>query len=185
MSPSDLPLETRSLYIRHFHHEDVDRLLALSHEDSLRAWLPSQVYSDTAHAASVLEYLISAYSNAAGPRCGPYVLALEHRTDRALIGHVGFSPMGDDVEIGFAIGQNYQRRGLASEAIVAATRWTLEVFALDKVIAITAVANTASRQALVRSQFAHQGDRLFTFQGTQQMVSVYELSRGSDPALGV
>jgi RimJ/RimL family protein N-acetyltransferase len=174
----DLPLETHALRIRRFVPEDADELLALSHEDALRTWLPSQVYRDAAHAASTIESLIRAYSSAANPMGGPCVLAIEHRTDRVLVGHVGFSPLGDDVEIGFAIGHRFQRRGYASEAIVAATRWAFQRFPLERIVGITAVANTASRRALVRAKFTHQGERTMPFQGTAQTVSVYELDRG-------
>lgn len=179
MNQFQLPLRTRSLLIRPFVPGDVETLLALSQEDTLRTWLPSQVYRDATHTASVLEFLIGEYSHSADPRRGPYVLAIEYRADRVLIGHVGLSPLDDDVEIGFAIGQHHQRRGLASEAVEAVTRWAFEMFALDRIVGITAVANTASRRALVRAHFTHQEDTMMKFQGTDQTVSVYELSRGS------
>ena len=178
MDLDDLPLETHALRIRRFVPEDAAGLLALSQEDSFRIWLPSQVYSDAAHAASTMEFLIRAYSTAASPTGGPCVLAIEHRTDRVLIGHVGFSPLGDDVEIGFAIGHRYQRRGYAAESIVAATHWAFQRFPFERIVGITAVANTASRRALVRAKFTHHGEKVMTFQGTMQTVSVYELDRG-------
>jgi RimJ/RimL family protein N-acetyltransferase len=184
LDPSQLPIKTRSLLIRQFVQDDAGALLALSHEDTLRTWLPNQVYADAAHAASVLEFLIGAYSTPADPRYGPYVLAIEQRIDRALIGHVGFSPVDGDVEIGFAIGQTYQRRGFATEAIVAACRWAIDVFTLQKIVGITSVANTASRRALLRAKFEHEGERVMRFQGTDQTVSMYTLSGHSGPMVG-
>src|SRR5262245_21083993 len=98
-----LPVETRSLRLRRLALQDAPTLLVLSNEETSRTWLPSQVYRDRAHAVSVLEFLIGQYSIPGDPRQGAYVLAIEHRTDGVLIGHVGFSPFDKEVEIGFAI----------------------------------------------------------------------------------
>jgi RimJ/RimL family protein N-acetyltransferase len=172
-------IETTSLLLRHFVLEDAAAALFLSNEETSRTWLPSQVYRDHAHARSALSFLISQYSTPGNPEYGPYVLAIEHRVDAELIGHVGFSPFDDEVEIGFAIAQNYQRRGLATEAILAASRWVLETFELDRILAITSAANMASRRALERARFAYQEDRTMNFQGTVEKVSVYSFSDGT------
>lgn len=184
MGQNQLPVMTRSLLIRQFVLEDAGSVLILSHEETSRTWLPSQVYRDHTHAVSVLEYLRGQYSTPANPRHGPYVLAIEHRADRKLIGHVGFSPLEEDVEIGFAIGQRYQGQGYATEAIVAASRWAFQAFELDRILGITAAANMASKRALVRAHFAYQGDKVMGFQGTEQPVSVYALSGGSGHECG-
>lgn len=173
MNLSQLPLDTRSLHIRPFVSGDAGDVFALSHEATLRAWLPNQVYKDESHARAVLKFLMDHYSTStANPRYGPYVLAIEHRADRALIGHIGLSPIDDDVEIGFAIA----RQGLATEAIIAVSRWALATFALDRILGITSVANVAAKRTLERTQFAYQGDYVMTFQGVRQSVSRYVLS---------
>jgi RimJ/RimL family protein N-acetyltransferase len=154
-------------------------MLVLSNEEASRIWLPSQVYRDEAHALSAIEYLIRHYSTTATPKHGPYVLAIEHRTDGTLLGHVGFSPLDDEVEIGFSMARDYQRQGLATEAIVAASRWALDSFDLDRIVGITSAANAASQRALVRAGFAHSEERVMDFQGTDQDVSVYVLSRST------
>jgi RimJ/RimL family protein N-acetyltransferase len=168
-----LPIETPSLLLRHFVLDDAAAALLLSNEETSRTWLPSQVYQDKAHARSALSFLIGQYSTPGDPKYGPYVLAIEHRVDAVLIGHVGFSPLDDDVEIGFSIARDYQRRGLATEALLAASRWALQTFELDRIIAIASTANIASKRALERARFVFQEDRAMNFQGTQQEVSVY------------
>ena len=184
MSLNQLPLNTRSLLIRQVVIGDARDLLVLSNEETFRAWLPSQVYSDESHARSVLEFLIGQYSTPANPRQGAYVLVIEHKADRTLIGHVGLSPIDDDVEIGFAIAQRYQGQGLAVQAIVATSRWAFEAFELDRILGITSSANIASKRALVHAEFAHQGDKVMRVQGTEQPVSVYALSAHSGPEVG-
>ena len=175
VSLKELPVETRSLLIRHLVLQDARAVLELSNEETSRTWLPSQICRSHRHAVSILERLIGQYSTPANPRHGPYVLAIEHRTSGRLIGHVGFSPLDEDVEIGFAIAQGYQRQGLATEAIIAASRWAFQAFELDRILAITSAANVASKRALSRAQFAYEGDKMMNFQGIKQSVSVYAL----------
>jgi len=174
-----LPIETPSLVLRPFVVSDAERVFALNDEVAARTWLPSQVYADRAEALAALEFLIGQYSSPGDPRRGPYVLAVEHRADSVLIGHVGFSPLDGDVEIGCAIAEDYQRRGLAVEAVVASSRWVFRSFALERILGITAKANTASRRTVARAGFIHQEDRTMRFQGTEQEVCVYELSRSA------
>ena len=81
------------------------------------------------------------------------------------------------MEIGFAIAERHQRRGLATEAIDAASRWGLQAFELPRILVVTSAANLASKRTLSRAQFAYQGERVMHFQGTEQPVSVYMLPR--------
>ena len=157
---------------------DAAAALLLSNEETARTWLPSQVYRDHDHAVSALDFLIRQYSAPGNPRHGPYVLAIEHRASSSLIGHVGFSPLDDEVEIGFSVAEKFQGQGLGSEAIVAASRWALEAFGLSRILGITSAANIASGRTLVRAGFAYEGTRMMRFQGTEQETRVYALAGG-------
>src|SRR5215831_15189053 len=179
MAVDPLPLETRSLLLRHFVPEDAVAFHALSDEETSRTWLPSQVYRDHAHACSVLESLIRHYSDPGNPTEGPYVLGIEYRTDGTLIGHVGFSPLSNDVEIGFSIAERSQRQGLATEAIGAATRWAFRTFGLKRILGVTSSGNIASMRTLRRAGFVHEEDRVMNFQGAEEDVRIYVLSRSS------
>jgi RimJ/RimL family protein N-acetyltransferase len=176
VTPNQLPIETPSLLLRHFVLDDAAAALLLSNEAGSRTWLPSQVYRDHDHAVSALAFLIKHYPTPGNPKYGPYVLAVEHRASGALIGHVGFSPLDEDVEIGFSIAEDYQGQGLATEAIVAASRWALEAFDLDRIVAVTAAANHASKRTLARARFAHTEDKPMNFQGVVTDVSVFALT---------
>lgn len=177
MSLDSLPLHTGALLLRPFVPADARDLFVLSHEEAYRAGLPSQVYRDEPHALAVLEYLIGQFASPADPRHGPFVLAIEQLADHALIGHVGFSPFEGEVEIGFAIAQRCQGRGLGREAVGAASRWALETFELEKILGITAAANIASRRVLAHAGFAHQEERVMRFQGAEEAVIVLALHR--------
>lgn len=174
-----LRIETDALILRPFELRDAAEVYAQSLESAAREWLPSQVLADEDEARGLLEFLIEQFTADADPRRVPLVLAVEHRGDGALIGHVGLSPLEEDLEgeaeVGFAIAEAFQGRGLAVEAVGAACRWALERFSLPRILAITAKANHASRKVLARVGFELQGDREMCFQGTDQTVCLYHL----------
>ena len=169
-------IETEALVLRPFELGDAAAVCAQSNEPACRQWLPSQVQADEAEAHALLKLLIEQYAAPADPRHGPYVLAVDHRSDGGLIGHVGLSPLDGDVEVGFAIAEAYQRQGLAVEAVIAACHWAFDEFGLPRIMAIAAQSNHGSRKVLARAGFEHQVDRVMCFQATEQAVSVYCLS---------
>ncbi len=174
-SGAQVRIDTEALVLRSFEPGDAAALYAQSNEPAFRQWLPSQVYADEAEAGETIEFLIEQFADPADPRLGPFVLAVEHKVDGLLIGHVGLSALDDDVEIGFAIAEAYQRQGLAAESVVAACRWAFARFGLPEILAIAAQSNQGSRRVLARAGFEHREDRVMDFQGNEQAVSVYYL----------
>jgi len=139
----------------------------------MRTWLPSQVYRDEAEAASVLAFLVCRYDTPADPRKAPYVLGVQLRSSGELIGHVGFSPLDDAVEIGFAIAAGQQRKGFATDAVRAACEWAARAFALPRLLGVTAAGNAASQRVLLRAGFARVHARTMRFQGMDQPVVLF------------
>jgi RimJ/RimL family protein N-acetyltransferase len=168
-----LPIRTSSLTLRHFVADDAALLQRLNAEASTRHWLPSHVYADLAQAKSAVAYLIGCYTSPGDAKRGPYVLAVELQRSRELLGHVGFSPLDDDVEVSYAIAESARGHGYAAEALAAACNWAADAFALPSVTAVTAAANAASRRVLDRAGFLHRRDAAMRFQGTEQQVSRY------------
>lgn len=168
-----LPIETASLRLRHFVPGDSATMMALNAESTTRQWLPSHVYSTLEEAMSRMGYLISCYSEPGHPQRGPYVLAVEHRIEGTLLGHVGFSPFDDDVEVSYAIAESSRGRGYGTEALVSACEWIADAFDLPRVLAITESANVISRRLLDRASFAFVSEAMMKFQGHEQLVSQY------------
>jgi RimJ/RimL family protein N-acetyltransferase len=139
------------------------------------------VYADETDARRALQALIAPEGDPEDPRLRPFVLAIEHRGDGLLIGHVGLSPFRGDVEVGFAVAEAFQRRGFATEAVVAACAWALERFELPSIVALAAEANQASRRVLARAGFESLETRLMDFQGTEQAVSVCRFHQPRPP----
>lgn len=167
------PIETPSLTLRSFVSEDARKVFYMSQEEGMRTWLPSQVYRDEPHAASVLAFLISQYSVPADPKVGPYVLGVQLRSSGELVGHVGVSPFDEVVEVGFAIETSQQRKGLATEAVRAMCHWASRAFSLDTILGITAAQNLASQGVLLRAGFTWKNDDVMRLQGVEQAVRFY------------
>jgi RimJ/RimL family protein N-acetyltransferase len=168
-----LPLETASLRLRHIVPSDAPLFMELNAEPSTRRWLPSHVYPSLDDALSRLRYLIACYSAPGHPRLGPYVLAIEHKDDGSLLGHVGFSPFDDDVEVSYAIAESSRGRGYGAEVLVRACRWLADEFAVPRVLALTESANVSSCRLLLRASFALVEEGVLMFQGQEQLVSRY------------
>lgn len=147
--------------------------MTLNAESSTRHWLPSHVYPTLEDASSRLEFLISCYSAPGHPQRGPYVLAVEHKDKGKLLGHVGFSPLDDEVEVSYAIAESSRGRGHGTEALVHACNWLADAFAVSRVLALTASANVISRRLLDRASFVREQEAVMVFQGHEQVVSRY------------
>jgi RimJ/RimL family protein N-acetyltransferase len=168
-----LPIRTPSLRLRALTAGDAVRMMALNGEPSTRRWLPSHVYADAEVAAARMQFLIGCYASPGDPRQGPFVLAVDDAASGDLLGHVGFSPFDDDVEVSYAIAEASRRRGLGAEALLHGCRWAAQQFNLASVLALTEAENTASRRTLDRAGFVHAGDVVMRFQGSPQTVSRY------------
>jgi len=157
-------------------------MLELNGEPTTRRWLPSHVYANTSEATTRMRYLISCYSSPGDPRLSPFVLAVEHIASGDLLGHVGFSPFDNEVEVSYAIAEGSRRRGYGSKALLNSCQWAAENFNLPSILALTESENTPSRRTLERAAFVHAQDTLMQFQGSQQLVSRYLWRRCIGPA---
>ncbi len=168
-----LPIQTRSLVLRHFVLEDAGPILLLNAEASTRRWLPSHVYADLPAAKDAMAFLIACCAEPGHPRLAPYVLAVEHAGTGQLLGHVGFSPLDDEVEVSYAIAESQRGHGYGAEALSCACDRVSQAFGLPGFIAHTAAENIASRRLLERTSFLHKRDVSRRFQGVEQRVSCY------------
>jgi len=168
-----LPIVTASLTLRGFTLADVPRLFAMSQQASLRAWIPDQVYADEPEAGEVLRHLIDQYGRPDAPVKAPLVLGVCLRSTGELIGHVGLSPAGGGVEIGYAIDDAHQGRGLATDAVRAMAEWGIRTFALPGVDGIVASDNVASCKVLEKAGFELRGEAMRSLHGVTRLVRTY------------
>jgi RimJ/RimL family protein N-acetyltransferase len=169
-------LETRSLVLRPLALHDARKIFEMSQEAGIRKWLPSQVYRDEMHASSVLALLISQYRADVDPRVSPYVLGIELKSTKDLVGHVGLSPLHGEVEVGYAVEQSQQGKGIATEAVHAMCNWAVARLPRTLLLGITVRENAPSQRVLLRAGFEHSGERTMRFQGTERTVLVFTYS---------
>lgn len=146
-------LTTNRLIIREFKSDDLQTLYSLSQEQSMRDFLPDQVYETIDKAEETLDFLMSKYSNDLSKIGYPYVLALALKDTDELIGHVGLSKIQEGVEIGYAIAESYQRKGFATEAVTAFTDWAKTILSLDAIYAVVKSKNIGSCRILEKTGF--------------------------------
>lgn len=172
------------MLLRFFVPEDAPKAFAMSQEAGMRTWLPDQVYESEARALEVLRHLIEQCSDPGTPSRGPYVLGVCTHDSPELIGHVGLSPLGGDVEIGYAIEEGCQGHGFATEAVRTMSDWGLERFALPRVLGIVAADNPASCKVLEKAGFHFVEETLRTLHGRSRLVRTYQKVSGRAPAPG-
>ncbi len=168
-----LPVATESLTLRAFTLADAPKVLAMSRERGMREWIPDQVYADEAEAAGVLRYLIGEYSKSDAPARAPFVLGVCVGDSDELVGHVGLSPYEGVVEIGYAIEDAHQGRGLATGAARALSDWGIRVFDLPFVDGVVASDNVASCRVLERAGFDLVGEDRRSMHGLVRPVKTY------------
>ncbi|MBI2751982.1 MAG: GNAT family N-acetyltransferase [Betaproteobacteria bacterium] len=172
------PIATTSLTLRTFVPEDAAKVFAMSQEIGIRTWLSDQVYEDAETALEVLQYLIAQCRDPGTPALGPYVLGICLTRSLELIGHVGLSPLNDQVEVGCAIEHRFQGRGFATEAIKAMSEWGMQSFGLAQVQGIVASENIASCKVLERAGFAFMDESTRSLHGQSRLVRTYRKDRG-------
>lgn len=154
-------ITTDRLIIRELCLEDLKAFYEFSREQSMKDWIPDQVYETMKQAQEVLDFLMSKYSNDLDNVSYPYVLALVLKDTNELIGHVGLSHIPEGIEIGYAIGEDYQKKGYATEAVQAFTDWAKAHLNLDAIYAIVKSENIGSCKTLEKTgyQFLKEEDR--------------------------
>jgi RimJ/RimL family protein N-acetyltransferase len=169
-------IDAPSVVLRRFRQEDTEKFFRMGQEEEMRTWLPSHVFRDEAHAASVLDYVIKQYDTGADPRTVPIVFAVQLKPTGDLVGHVGLIPSGEGVEVTFAIERAQQRKGFATEAVKAVCAWATGAYHITRIHGITGKQNVASQRVLQRAGIAKLREQVMCFQGTKQAVVVFEYS---------
>jgi ribosomal-protein-alanine N-acetyltransferase len=167
------PLVTPSLVLRRFEPADAHRIFVMSQQAGLREWIPDQVYEDEQQASDVLRYLIEQYGNPGAPVTAPLVLGAALRSTGELIGHVGLSPAEDAVEIGYAIDDAQQGKGLATEAVRTMAEWGIRTFGLSGVDGIVARDNAGSCKVLEKAGFVLRQEETRPLHGVTRPVRTY------------
>jgi RimJ/RimL family protein N-acetyltransferase len=91
------------------------------------------------------------------------------------VGHVGLSPLRESVEVGYAIEEQRQGKGLASRAVVAMSEWGLRRFELTHILGIVAADNLASWRVLERAGYELVQEVEGDLHGRHGLIRTYQL----------
>lgn len=151
-------IDTPRLRLRPFTLADVPKVFVMSREAGMRRWIPDQVYRDERHAEEVVRALMAHTERPPDPTARPYVLGIELEETGSLVGHVGLSPARGSVEVGYAVEERLHGKGLATEAVAAASAWALGELRLPEVLGIVGADNVPSRRVLEKAGFVPSGE---------------------------
>jgi len=141
--------ETDRLIIRRLSTDDAEILLKYSQEEITRKELPDEVFENIEDIKKAIEYFIMNYDYKF-----PLVYGIVTKENKNIIGHLSLSKIDEGMEIGYAIGTDYQNKGYASELIVPFTSWAKEKFKLEKIYGIVKLNNIPSWKILERNGFS-------------------------------
>jgi len=150
-----MSIETKRLILRSFNLLDTKKVYEMSQEDPMKVFLPDQVYENLKHTKEVIEFLMSKYGHQSIVDQLPYVLGIELKEKRELIGHVGLSKIDEGIEIGYAIEEKYQGQNYATEAVYAMTNLALSNPLVTEIWAVIDLNNIASIKVLEKSDYQH------------------------------
>jgi len=139
----------------------------------MRRFLPDQVYAGEAEAAGVLGFLIAQYDDPEAVQAGVYVRAVELRESGELIGHVGLSPAEGERELGYAIADEHQGQGYATELVRGTLSWIRERKAPAGLLGIVAGDNLGSIRVLEKAGFLLVEERERSLHGALTLVRTY------------
>lgn len=168
-------IDTENLLLRYFSMNDAEKVYSMSIEEGMKKWIPDQVYKNLEEAEEVIEYLCSQYLRRPDPRKSPFVLGIELKNNNELIGHIGLSPLEDDVEIGYAIEDKHQGKGYATEAVKAMSEWALKSISLSSVLAVVASENANSCRVLEKAGYGLIEEKEREYLGSIRLCRLYRI----------
>ena len=146
-------LTSKRLNFRFFEKSDLEKIYQMSQEEGIRKWLPDQCYQNKDEAAEVINFLIECYSEV-DPSTKPFVLGIELKENKELIGHIGLSPVAGLIEVGYAVEEKHQGAGYATEAVKEFSEWAQKELNLEAIWGIVEKENLASAKVLEKANYS-------------------------------
>jgi ribosomal-protein-alanine N-acetyltransferase len=136
-------LETERLVLRRFTENDVDAVFALRSDAEMMRFIRAP--QGRQESVNWLRLVSSLWES---DRIG--FCAVVEKASGALIGWCGLWRLKEtgETEIGYAIAREFQGKNLATEAAGAFLAYGFETLKLDKIVAVAAPENTASRRVM-------------------------------------
>lgn len=149
-------LETERLTLRRFELSDTDSVFKnWANDPAIQTMVSEPVYSTPEAVQDLLGKYIDSYSN---PDCYRWAICLKE-TDEC-IGQIAFFLVNSThhfSEIEYCIGQAFQKKGLATEALKAIIEFGFESVNFHKIQVCHKAGNEASMNLIRKCQFTYEG----------------------------
>ena len=147
--------ETEHLVIRKFSENDAKALYANHLEEEVKQWIPNESYADLAEAKDAIGFFLDCVKQ----EHLPYVLAVEEKKTKELIGDTGINEVegrSGEVEIGYTICKRASGKGYATELVKAMTEFSFSKFGVKVIYGRVMHGNQASVRVLEKNGYTYE-----------------------------
>ncbi|WP_052339667.1 GNAT family N-acetyltransferase [Gorillibacterium massiliense] len=149
-------VESERLILKNYSSSDIENLIMLRSEPLVWRYSDKTVVKDISEVEQTLEIILSNYNN---NKCEFQALFLKD-TDEYIgeAGLLSYNPRCKRGVIGYNLHPKYWGFGYATEITKALVRYLYEYLMLERIEALTAECNHASRKVLEKSGFVQEGN---------------------------
>lgn len=146
-------LETARLYLRPLNENDVDAIFALRRDAEFMRFI-REPQTKRAEAESWINLVSELWESDKIGFC-----AVIDKNSNEFIGWCGLWKLKEtgETEVGYAIAENFQKKGLASEAAEKFLEYGFQQLNLEKIVAVARPENTASRRVMEKIGMNYDG----------------------------
>ena len=161
--------ETDRIMVRKLTLNDTELLFKYSQEEITKKELPDEVFENINKTKETIEKLISNYDDKY-----PLVYGIILKENNLIIGHISLSKIDIGIEIGYAIGTDYQNKGFMSEVIIPFINWIKINLKINKIYGIAKKENINSWKILEKNGFGLENEGIYNnyFEGKYK-VKIY------------
>ncbi len=170
----ELTLETQRLTLRPFDLSDVPAVTEITTRPLVSRYMTDMVY-DTPERAEAWIRMLDRICNEQEP-C--VLLAIVKKGETEPIGYVGLHPkdtLDNEVEILYALSDEYQGRGYVTEAGKALVNWCFSATSVPYLAAIVQHSNAASSRVTQKLGFIYEGEKTLPHNGILTAFHYYRL----------
>ena len=161
-------IETERLIITKFDLSMAESVHKNSLDEDNRRFVPDEVFETVEDAKETIEFLMTVYESGDGPLVYPVLL-----NDGTNVGYVQFVPIDEDYEVGYHIGEEYTKKGYATEALKAFLPVIMAKMGIDKVYGICVSENVASKKVMEKCGFQKEYEGIGLYQGENRPIAKY------------
>jgi ribosomal-protein-alanine N-acetyltransferase len=138
-------IETERLFFRKFELDDLPQLIQHRSDPDVARYLGGEKRQNPEELAKRIRFYMECYDKYGFGMCPMF-----WKETGEMIGASGLQPLEDTglIEVGYSIAKSFWGRGIGTEAAKGWMEYGFNNFALDRIVAVAFVANTASRRIM-------------------------------------